>query len=96
MMAEFAPHFELEILFRTLFLAAVFALTLCDVSNVAECSVKINSQVYWGWNVLKFFGRITRCSAFGWLLCFGYEIRMSVSFWVGTQVVSIIIFAYAI
>ena len=55
MVVEFAPHFELESLFRTLYLAAVFSFDLCDVTTVAECSVKNNSQVCWGWSALNFF-----------------------------------------
>ena len=41
------PHFYAESFFRTLFLAAV--------STVTECSTKNNSQVCWGWSVLKCF-----------------------------------------
>ena len=51
------------------------------MSNAAECSVKNNSQVCWGWNVLKFFAAPQDVQlSVGLSVCFGYGIRIAVSF----------------
>ena len=73
MVAGVSSHFELESFFRTLFRTAVFALTF-----EAECSVRNNSQVCW--DVFKIFTGPRDVSAFGCFLCFGFGIRLSVSF----------------
>ena len=54
MVAGFALHLELESFFRTFFCCSL-RFNICDVSTVAECSVKNNSQLLWACGVFKFF-----------------------------------------
>ena len=68
------------------------------MSTVAKCSIK-NTRVttrFVGVGVFKFFAAQTRCSYFGWLLCSVMEYTYLRLFWVGTHVVSSIVFVNVI
>ena len=66
---------------------------LCDVSTVAECSVKNSYQVCWGWSLHKFLAALRDVQLSVGFSVSDMEYACLCLFWDGTQVVSSIVFA---